>query len=162
MQNVSDGCCRCVPSWHALHTDDPAPLKRSAAHATQLLEPAPEPPEASEWEPVITRLDPMTAGEWRAELECEPAEWTDPEEYPDEEDYLDPGALDLTDAELAEIAAATRCSARAAGQAAGAQAAGAQAAGAADDADPAGVADAYVPGVAGEGEREARTVAAIT
>jgi hypothetical protein len=63
----------------------------------------------------------MTAAEWRAELECEPGEWTDPEEYPGEEDYLDPGALDLTDAELAEIAAA----------------AGA----AADEADPAGVAD---------------------
>ncbi len=78
--------------------------------------------EASEWEPVITRPDPMTAEQWRAELECEPAEWCDPDEYPDEGDCLDPGALDLTDAELAEIAAA----------------AGA----AADDTDPAGVADA--------------------
>jgi hypothetical protein len=74
----------------------------------------------------------MTAEEWRAELECEPAQWCDPEEYPDEGDYLDADALDLTEAELAEIAAATRFTARASGQAAGA---------AADDADPAGVAD---------------------
>jgi hypothetical protein len=64
----------------------------------------------------------MTTEEWRAELECEPAGWTDPEEYPVEEDYLDPEVLDLTDAELAEIAAATRMQA-------------------ANDTDPAGVAD---------------------
>src|SRR6201995_5663281 len=77
---------------------------------------------ASAWEPVITRPDPMTAQEWQAQIECGPSEWTDPEEYPGEEDYLDPGALDLTDAELAEIAAATQVQA-------------------ADHADPAGIAD---------------------
>jgi hypothetical protein len=67
----------------------------------------------------------MTAQEWQAQLECEPGEWTDPEEFPDEEDYLSPDALDLTGAELAEIAAA------ASGRVTGAE----------DDADPAGVAD---------------------
>jgi hypothetical protein len=60
---------------------------------------------ASAWAPVIMRPDPMSAEEWRAELEREPADGSDPEEYPDEEDYLNPGALDLTAAELAEIAA---------------------------------------------------------
>jgi hypothetical protein len=84
-----------------------------------------------DWEPVITCPDPMSAEEWRAQLDCEPAGGTDPEEYPDEEDYLDPGALDLTDAELAEIAAAVRFAALAAGRAAGSE----------DEADPAGVAD---------------------
>jgi uncharacterized low-complexity protein len=83
-----------------------------------------------DWEPVITRPDPMSAEEWRAQLECEPGEWTDPEEYPEEEDYLDPDALDLTDAELAEIAEAARAAALAAGRAPG------------SEADPAGVADA--------------------
>jgi hypothetical protein len=63
----------------------------------------------------------MSAEEWQAELGCEPGAWTDPEEYPDEEDYLDPGGLDLTDAELAEIAGAAQVPA-------------------ADDADPTGVA----------------------
>jgi hypothetical protein len=72
----------------------------------------------------------MTAEEWQAQLECEPAEGTDPEEFPDEEDYLDPGALDLTDAELAEIAGAPRFAVLAAGQEPGPQVA--------DDADPAG------------------------
>jgi hypothetical protein len=77
---------------------------------------------ASAWKPVITRPDPMSAEEWLSELECEPGAWTDPEEYPDEEDYLDPGVLDLTDAELAEIAEAAQAPA-------------------ADDADPTGIAD---------------------
>ena len=76
------------------------------------------------WEPVITRPDPVTAEEWEAWLDCEPAEWTDPDAYPDEEDYLPPGELDLTEAELAEIAAATALAAPVT----------------ADDADPAGVA----------------------
>jgi Domain of unknown function (DUF222) len=98
--------------------------------------------EASAWEPVMTRPDPMSAEEWRSQLECEPAEGSDPEEYPDEEDYLNPDALDLTDAELAEIAAATRLAALAAGQAYGTEGAapGADPAGA----DPAGVADALL------------------
>jgi hypothetical protein len=76
----------------------------------------------------------MTAEEWRACLEREPAEGTDPEEYPDEEDYLDPGALDLTAAELAEIAEATRLAALAVGQGTGPG----------DEADPAGVAAALM------------------
>jgi hypothetical protein len=71
----------------------------------------------------------MPAEEWRSQLECEPAEGSDPEEYPDEEDYLSPDAVDLTDAELAEIAGAAQLAAIAAGQAAG-------------DPDAAGVADA--------------------
>jgi hypothetical protein len=75
--------------------------------------------EASAWEPVITRPDPMSADEWQAWLDCEPAEDSDPEAYPDEEDYLSPDA-ELTEAELAGIAEATRL--------------------AADEADPAGVA----------------------
>ncbi len=94
------------------------PGGRDETPARRLGEPDGEVP----WEPVITRPDPMTAEEWRAELECEPVGWTDPEEYPVEEDYLDPEVLDLTDAELAEIAAATRVHA-------------------ANDADPAGVSD---------------------
>jgi|SRR3954447_6699304 hypothetical protein len=81
-----------------------------------------------DWEPVITCPDPMTAEEWQTQLECEPVEGTDPEEYPDEEDYLSPEALNLTDAELAEIAEATRFAALAAGQATGPG----------DEADPAG------------------------
>jgi hypothetical protein len=85
--------------------------------------------EASGWGPVITHPDPMSAEEWQASLECEPADGSDPEEYPDEEDYLSPDAVDLTDAELAEIAGAARLAAIAAGQAAG-------------DPDAAGVADA--------------------
>ena len=58
------------------------------------------------WEPVITRPDPMSAEEWQAWIECEPAEDADPEAYPDEEDYLSPDA-ELTEAELAGIAEAT-------------------------------------------------------
>jgi hypothetical protein len=90
----------------------------------------------------MTRADPMSAEEWQAQLECEPAERSDPEEYPDEEDYLDPGALDLTAAELAEIAAAARLAALVAGRAYGIEggAPGADPAGA----DPAGVADALM------------------
>jgi hypothetical protein len=30
------------------------------------------------WEPVITRPDPMSAEEWQAQLECEPAGDADP------------------------------------------------------------------------------------
>jgi hypothetical protein len=93
--------------------------------------------EASAWEPVVTRPDPMTAEEWQACLECEPAEGSDPEECPDEEDDLNPDALDLTDTELAEIAEATRFAALAARQAYGTE-------GAAPGADPAGVADALM------------------
>jgi hypothetical protein len=89
---------------------------------------------APAWEPVITRPDPMTAEEWRAQLDCEPDDRSDPEEYLDEEDYLNPDALDLTEAELAEIAAATRLAALAAGQATGSEA----------EADPAGMADALM------------------
>ena len=63
------------------------------------------------WEPVITRPDPVPAEEWRAWLDFDPAEYTDPEAYPDEEDYLSPGELDLTEAELAEIAEAAELAA---------------------------------------------------
>jgi hypothetical protein len=66
----------------------------------------------------------MTAEEWHAWLECEPGEGLDPEEYPDEEDYLSPDAVDLTGAELAEIREAAALAAPVG----------------ADDPDPAGVA----------------------
>jgi hypothetical protein len=79
------------------------------------------------WEPVITCPDPMSAEEWRAQLECEPAVDTDPEAYPDEEDYLSPDA-ELTEAELAGIAEAAWLAAPMA----------------ADEADPARVADALL------------------
>jgi hypothetical protein len=59
-----------------------------------------------DWEPVITRPDPMSAEEWQALADFDPAEDTDPETYQDEEDFLCPDA-DLTEAELAEIAEAT-------------------------------------------------------
>jgi hypothetical protein len=93
--------------------------------------------EASAWEPVMTRPDPMSAEEWRAQLEREPAEGSDPEECPDEEDYLDPDELDFTDAELAEIAGAVQGAALIAGQAYGTE-------GAPASTDPAGVADALM------------------
>src|SRR5689334_25118529 len=57
------------------------------------------------WEPVITRPDPMTAEEWEACLERDLAEDLDPEELQYEDDFLNPD-MDLTEAELAEIAAA--------------------------------------------------------
>ena len=79
--------------------------------------------EPAAWEPVITRPDPVTAEEWEAWLDFDPAEDTDPDAYPDEEDYLSPDA-DLAGAELAEIAAATALAAPVT----------------ADDLDPAGVA----------------------
>ena len=59
------------------------------------------------WEPVITRPDPMTAEEREACLERDLAEDLDPEELQCEDDFLNPDA-DLTEAELAEIAAAMR------------------------------------------------------
>jgi hypothetical protein len=76
-----------------------------------------------DWDPVITCPDPMSAEEWRAQLDVEPAEDTDPEAYPDEDDFLSPDA-DLTEAELAEIAEASWLAAPVT----------------ADDPDPAGVA----------------------
>jgi hypothetical protein len=82
--------------------------------------------EPAPWEPVITRPDPMTAEEWEILLEHDLAEDLDPEELQSEDDFLDPDA-DLTDAELAEIAAAMQeraADAAAAGQAAGADPAG--------------------------------------
>jgi hypothetical protein len=91
--------------------------------------------EASAWEPVITRPDPMPAEEWQAQLACEAAGDTDPEAYPDEEDYLNPDA-ELTAAELAEITEAARL-----------------ASGAEDGADPAGVADALTAQAAAESAR---------
>jgi hypothetical protein len=75
------------------------------------------------WEPAITRPDPMTAEEWQAWTDFDPAEDTGPETWLDEEDYLPPDA-DLTEAELAEIAEATVLAAPVT----------------ADDLDPAGVA----------------------
>lgn len=56
------------------------------------------------WEPVITRPDPMSAEEWQAWADHEADEDTDPEELQDEDDFLYPGELELTEAELAEIA----------------------------------------------------------
>ncbi len=75
------------------------------------------------WEPVITRPDPMSAQEWQAWTDFDPAEDTDPETWLDEDDFLSPDA-DLTEAELAEIAEATELAAPVT----------------ADDPDPAGVA----------------------
>ena len=60
--------------------------------------------EPAPWEPVITRPDPMTAEEWEVLLEHDLAEDLDPEELQYEDDFLNPDA-DLTEAELAEIAA---------------------------------------------------------
>ena len=68
---------------------------------------------ASRWEPVITRPDPMTAEEWRAELEREPAGGRIRRSTRPKRTTSIPEALDLTDAELAEIATAAR---RGAGQ----------------------------------------------
>ncbi len=76
-----------------------------------------------DWEPVITRPDPVSAEEWQAWADFDPAEDADPEAWLEEEDYLSPDA-DLTEAERAEIAEAI---ARAAPVTA-------------DDLDPAGVA----------------------
>ena len=84
-----------------------------------------------DWEPVITRPDPMTAEEWQAWLDCEPGEDADPEACPDEEDYLSPDEVDLTEAGLAEIAEAAALAAPVT----------------ADEADPAGVADDELTGV---------------
>src|SRR2546423_14678179 len=76
------------------------------------------------WEPVITRPDPMTAEEWEACLEHDLAEDLDPDEFQDEDDFWCPDA-DLTEAELAEIAAAMEARAAAgAGAVAGADPAG--------------------------------------
>src|SRR5436190_14915860 len=76
------------------------------------------------WEPVITRPDPMTAGEREILLEHDLAEDLDPGELQWEDDFLDPDA-DLAEAELAEIAAAMRERAAAApGTSAGADPAG--------------------------------------
>src|SRR5690242_15401716 len=80
--------------------------------------------EPAPWEPVITRPDPMTAEEWEACLERDLAEDLDPEELQYEDDFLNPDA-DLTETELAEIAAAMDARAAAApGAAAGADPAG--------------------------------------
>ena len=83
--------------------------------------------EPAPWEPVITRPDPMTAEEWEILLEHDLAEDLDPEELQSEDDFLNPDA-DLTEAELAEIAAAMQeraaDAAAVAGQAAGADPAG--------------------------------------
>ena len=75
------------------------------------------------WEPVVTRPDPMTAGEWEA---CLADEGLDPEAYPDEDEFWSPDALDLTEVELAEIREAAELAAPVA----------------ADDLDTAGVAAA--------------------
>ena len=79
--------------------------------------------EAAAWEPVVTRPDPMTAEEWEA---CLADEGLDPEAYPDEDEFCCPDAMELTEAELAEIAAAAELAAPVT----------------ADDLDPAGVAAA--------------------
>ena len=83
--------------------------------------------EPAPWEPVITRPDPMTAEEWEILLEHDLAEDLDPGELAWEDDFLNPDA-DLTEAELAEIAAAMQeraaDAAAVAGEAAGADPAG--------------------------------------
>jgi len=88
--------------------------------------------EPAPWEPVITCPDPMTAEEREACLEHDLVDDLDPDELQYEDDFLNPDA-DLTEAELAEIAAAMR------ERAAVAPGATARAAGAAG-ADPAGIA----------------------
>ncbi len=83
-----------------------------------------EPDDASvPWEPVITRPDPVSAQEWQAWADFDPAEDMDPETWLDEDDFLPPGA-ELSEAELAGTAAATELGAPVT----------------ADDLDPAGVA----------------------
>ena len=82
-----------------------------------------EPDEA--WEPVITRPDPLSAEEWQALADRDAADDFDPGRFQDEDEFWGPGE-DLTEAELAEIAAAMA----------------ARAPVAADDPDPAGVAQA--------------------
>ncbi len=79
--------------------------------------------EAAAWEPVITRPDPVSAEEWQAWADFDPAGDADPEMWLEEEDYLSPDA-DLTEGELAEIAEAIALAAPVT----------------ADDLDPAGVA----------------------
>src|SRR5690348_4431970 len=69
--------------------------------------------EPAPWEPVITRPDPMTAEEWEASLERDLAEDLDPDDLAWEDDFWCPDA-DLTEAELAEIAAAMDARAEAA------------------------------------------------
>ena len=101
--------------------------------------------EPAPWEPVITRPDPMTAEEQAACLERDLADDLDPDELQCEDDFWCPDA-DLTEAELAEIAAdfAAEMEARAAAApgAPGVTAAAAGPAGSAGTAaaDPAGVA----------------------
>jgi hypothetical protein len=83
--------------------------------------------EPSDWEPVITRPDPMTEEEREAWLDAleEPF---DPEEYPDPDGPPPPGEDELTAQEIAGIREAAEAEARAAAAAARSGAAGAPAA----------------------------------
>ena len=74
-------------------------------------------PAEPDWEPVITRPDPMTEEEREAWLD-DLAEPFDPEEYPDPDGPPPPGEDELTAAEVAAIGAAAEAEARAAAAAA--------------------------------------------
>ena len=83
-------------------------------------DPPPGDPGPAEWEPVITRPDPMTEEEREAWLDAlaGEAEALDPEEYPDPEGPPPPGEDELTAEEIAGIRDLTEAEARAAGDAA--------------------------------------------
>ena len=78
---------------------------------------SPGTPAEPDWEPVITRPDPMTEEEREAWLD-DLAEPFDPEEYPDPEGPPPPGEDELTSGEIAAIGEVTEAEARAAAAAA--------------------------------------------
>ena len=67
--------------------------------------------EPTDWEPVVTRPDPMTEEERAAWLD-DLAEPFDPEEYPDPDGPPPPGEDELTPGEIAGIGEATEAEAR--------------------------------------------------
>ncbi len=73
-------------------------------------------PVEPDWEPVVTRPDPMTEQEWEAGLDVLAGqdEPFDPEEYPDPDGPPPPGEDELTPEEIAQIGAAAEAEARAA------------------------------------------------
>jgi hypothetical protein len=81
--------------------------------------PLPGDPVPSDWEPVITRPDPMTEEDREAWLDALAGmdEAPDPEEYPDPEGPPPPGDDELTAQEAAEIREATEAGVRAAANA---------------------------------------------
>ena len=84
----------------------------------------------TDWEPVITRPDPMTEEEREAWLDALAGEDEafDPEEYPDPDGPPPPGEDQLTAEEIAGIGEATKAEARAAANGARSGATGALAA----------------------------------